>query len=75
MLRVIAISIVLVVLGVLYIIVNPHDGGMRGFGWFIVAIGAIISAIFTYIWARTEMFADTPAPTTHGPRGGKRKSQ
>jgi hypothetical protein len=75
LLRVIAISIVLVVLGVLYIIVNPHDGGMRGFGWFIVAVGAIISAVFTYIWARTELFADPPATTSPGPRGGKDRTR
>ena len=75
LLRVVAISIVLVVLGVLYIVVNPHDGGMRGFGWFIVAVGAIISAVFTYIWARKELFAETLPVASNGPRGRKGRSQ
>jgi Na+-driven multidrug efflux pump len=55
LLRVVIISIVLAILGVLYILANPNDPGMRGFGWFLVIVGSIIAGVFTYLWVRKQM--------------------
>ena len=61
LLRVVIISIVLAILGILYILANPNDSGMRGFGWFLVVVGSTIAAIFTYLWVRRQMEEDGTA--------------
>ena len=73
MLRVVAISIVLVFLGVLYVLANPNDPGMKGFGWALVVIGSIIAAVFLYLWTREYMAEETSSSATSRPdrsRGG-----
>jgi len=55
LLRVVAVSIVIAVLGVLYILANPHDGGVKAFGWFLVILGSAIAAVLTAVWAREEL--------------------
>ena len=68
LLRVVAVSIVIAVLGVLYIIVNPHDGGVKAFGWILVILGSAIAAIVTALWARGELGATGKAK--EGASGG-----
>lgn len=79
LLRVVAISVVLAVLGVLYILVNPHDRTMVGFGWFLVVVGSIIAGAFLFVWARRQMTGEEgAAPARPGAaakgraRGGER---
>jgi Na+-driven multidrug efflux pump len=54
LLRIVVTSIVLAILGVLYIIANPSDPGVRGFGWFLVVLGSILAAVFTYLWVKKQ---------------------
>ncbi len=55
MLRVVAVSIVIAVLGVLYILANPHDDGVKAFGWVLVIAGSAVAAVMTALWARAEL--------------------
>lgn len=71
MLRVVAVSIVIAVLGVLYIIVNPHDGGVKAFGWTLVILGSAIAAVVTAMWARGELGATAKAE--EGAGGGRKR--
>lgn len=75
LLRVVVTSIVLALLGVMYILVNPNDPGMRGFGWFLVVLGSIIAAVFTYIWVRREMTGDGALSDAQEPQGGSRRDR
>ncbi len=74
--RVVAISIVLAILGVLYILANPNDSGMRGFGWFLVVVGAVIASVFSYLWYRKQVGEpsekDKEPQKQAGKRAGKR---
>ncbi|NIW82486.1 MAG: hypothetical protein GWN18_07900, partial [Thermoplasmata archaeon] len=49
MLKVIASAVILAILGILFIAYNQHDSRMVGFGWFLVAIGAMVAGVFTYL--------------------------
>jgi len=71
MLRVVAVSIVIAVLGVLYIIANPHDGGVKAFGWALVILGSVIAAVVTALWARGEM--GTAGKEKRGAGGARRR--
>ncbi len=62
MLKVIASAVVLAILGILYIVYNTHDGSMVGFGWFLVAIGAIVAGIFLYLLLKGEEPEPEPEP-------------
>ena len=63
LLKVIASAVILAILGILYVVYNPHDDKMAAFGWSLVAIGAIIAGAFVYLLTRGE----GPEPET-GPR-------
>ena len=71
MMKVIIISIVLAILGVLYIIYNPHDPAMKGFGWFLIAVGSLVAAVFTYLWVREQ--TGEPEPEPEPSRSGRRR--
>jgi uncharacterized membrane protein YfcA len=68
--RVIISAIILAVLGVLFVVYNNHDGKMMAFGWFLVAVGAIVAAVFTYLWSRQKLTEPEPEP---GPKGRRRR--
>lgn len=71
LLRVVAVSIVIAVLGVLYIIANPHDGGVKAFGWALVILGSVIAAVVTALWARSEI--GTAGKAKSGAGGARRR--
>ena len=54
MLKVVIISIVLAVLGALYIVYNPYDPAMKGFGWFLIVLGSALAVVFVYLWTRDQ---------------------
>ena len=62
MLKVIATAVVLAILGILFIVYNQHDGAMMGFGWFLVAIGALVAGVFTYLLTTVEEEEPEPEP-------------
>jgi hypothetical protein len=61
LLKVIASAVILAILGILFILYNQHDGGMMGFGWFLVAVGAIIAGVFSYLLYRAAGAEPEPA--------------
>ncbi len=73
MLRVVVTSIVLAILGVLYILANPHDRGVRGFGWFLVIVGSILAALFTYLWVRRQTAEEPEEKEDKGIGGSPRR--
>ncbi len=54
LLKVIASAVILAILGILFIAYNQHDSWMVGFGWFLVAIGAFVAGVFTYLLVKVE---------------------
>jgi hypothetical protein len=72
MLKVISSAVILAFLGMLYIVYNRHDGSMMGFGWFLIAAGALIAAVFTYVWMKGRKAEPDPVPKSKG-RGRGRK--
>ena len=62
MLKVIASAVILAILGILYVVYNQHDSGMIRFGWFLVAVGAIVAAVFVYLTTRVEEPEPEPEP-------------
>lgn len=70
MLKVIASSVILAVLGALFIAYNPHDDAMLRFGWFLVVLGAVLSAVFAYLYIRRLREEPEPEPE---PRRRKRR--
>ncbi|UCC92520.1 MAG: hypothetical protein JSW25_07590 [Thermoplasmata archaeon] len=72
MLKVIASAVVLAVLGVLFIVYNQHDDAMVNFGWFLVAVGALVAGVFTYLWVRGQMGEPEPAPVSKGRKRGRK---
>lgn len=61
LMKVVAISIVLAILGVMYILANDSDKGMRNFGWFLVVLGSAIAAVFTSLWVKQQMAREDKA--------------
>lgn len=62
MLKVIASAVILAILGILFIVYNQHDSRMVGFGWFLVAIGAIVAGVFVYLLVKSEPPEPEPEP-------------
>lgn len=54
MLKVVIISIVLAALGALFIVYNPYDPAMKGFGWFLIAVGSALAVVFIFLWTRNQ---------------------
>ncbi|MCK5251679.1 MAG: hypothetical protein KAQ96_01970 [Thermoplasmata archaeon] len=66
MLKVIASAVILAILGILFILYNQHDGRMMGFGWFLVAVGAIIAGVFSYLLYKAAGAEPEPTPEAKG---------
>lgn len=62
MLKVIVSAVILAVIGVLFIVYNQHDGSMVGFGWFLVAVGAVIAVVFTILLMKGLAAGPEPEP-------------
>ncbi len=71
LLRVVITSIVLAILGVAFLLVNPHDPAMLRFGWFLVVLGSILSAVFTYLWAKQQLSEEDEEDDERPSRKGK----
>ena len=71
MLKVIASSVVLAVLGALFIVYNGHDDAMVRFGWFLIVLGAIVAAIFSYLYIKH--LGEEPEPEPEPKRRRKRR--
>ena len=63
MLKVIVSAVILAIVGVLFIVYNRHDGSMVGFGWFLLAVGAIIAVVFTILLMKGLAAEPDPEPT------------
>lgn len=72
MLKVIASAVILAILGILFILYNQHDGRMVGFGWFLVAVGAIIAGVFSYLLYKAAGAEPEPGPE---PKGRRKRSR
>ena len=62
MLKVIVSAVILAILGILYIVYNQHDGSMTAFGWFLVAVGAVVAVVFVYLLLKVEEPEPEPEP-------------
>ena len=78
LIRVIITSIVLAILGVAFLLINPHDDAMLNFGWFLVVLGSILAAIFTFMWVKKQMLdadeeeeEEKPSKRRKGSKGPK----
>jgi hypothetical protein len=72
MLKVIVSAVILVILGVLFILYNPHDGGMIGFGWFLIVVGALVAGLFTYLFIKGMTEEPAPEPQPKGRKRGRK---
>jgi hypothetical protein len=72
LLRAVVVSIAVAVLGVLYILANPEDAGVKAFGWLLVAVGSVIAGLLTVLWAREQFKAAEAGGTAGSGRSGAR---
>lgn len=70
-LKVIASSVVLAVLGALFIVYNEHDDAMVRFGWFLVVLGALVAAVFSYLYIKR--LGGEPEPEPEPKRRSRRR--
>ncbi len=62
MLKVIASSVILVLLGALFVVYNRHDDAMVRFGWSLVVVGSVVSAVFAYLYIKRMGEEPEPEP-------------
>ncbi len=75
MLRAVVVSVVVAVLGVMYILANPNDDGVKVFGWLLVAIGSVIAGLLTALWAREQFKSAEAGGAADAGRAGARRDR
>ena len=68
LLKVIISAVILAILGIMFIMYNQHDGTMVSFGWSLVAVGALIGGVFTFLAFKARREETEPEPVSKGNR-------